>query len=328
MRYLLRRIGFYLVALWVAVTLNFLIPRLMPGDPVLLLVAKLQGRLDPHAIQGLRLQFGLNTNESLWTQYIRYLGDLAHGNLGLSINYYPTPVSEVIGNALIWTLVLVGISTILSFILGTTLGAVAAWKRGSWFDTTFSPLLTFFQGIPYFWLALILLYVLAFEFKWFPLYGGYSIDIEPGFTPEFIANAAYHAVLPAATIIISSVAGWMLGMRNPMIATLAEDYVVMAQAKGLSERRILITYAARNAILPNITGFAISLGFVIGGALLTEFIFSYPGIGYATLQAIENLDYALLQGIFLVITVAVLAANFLSDLLYVVLDPRIRTGRS
>lgn len=324
MRYLLRRIGFYLVALWVAITLNFLIPRLMPGDPVLLLVAKLQGRLDPRAIDALRLQFGLNTHESLLTQYVRYLGDLAHGNFGLSINYYPTPVSEVIGSALIWTLVLVGVSTILSFILGTALGAIAAWKRGSWFDTTFSPLLTFFQGIPYFWLALILLYVLAFELKWFPLYGGYSIDTEPGFTWEFIGDAAYHAVLPAATIIISSVAGWMLGMRNPMISTLSEDYVVMAQAKGLSERRILITYAARNAILPNITGFAISLGFVIGGALLTEFIFSYPGIGFILLQAVEAEDYPLMQAVFLIIALAVLIANFLADILYVALDPRVR----
>lgn len=324
MRYLLRRIGFYLVALWVAVTLNFLIPRLMPGDPVLLLVAKLQGKLDPHAIEGLRLQFGLNTHESLWTQYLRYLGDISHGNFGLSINYYPTPVSEVIGSALIWTLVLVGVSTILSFILGTALGAVAAWKRGGWFDTTFSPLLTFFQGIPYFWLALILLFTLGFELHWFPIYGGYSIDVEPGFTPEFIGDAAYHAVLPALTIIISSVAGWMLGMRNPMIATLAEDYVVMAQAKGLSERRILITYAARNAILPNITGFAISLGFVIGGALLTEFIFSYPGIGFILLQAVEAEDYPLMQAVFLIIALAVLIANFLADVLYVALDPRVR----
>jgi peptide/nickel transport system permease protein len=161
MRYLLRRIGFYLIALWAAITLNFLIPRLMPGDPVLLLIAKLQGRVDPRAITALRLQFGLNANDTLWTQYLRYLGDLAHGNFGISINYYPTPVSEVIGTGLFWTLGLVGLSTIISFVLGTALGAIAAWKRGSWFDTTFSPLLTFFQGIPYFWLALLLLFSLA-----------------------------------------------------------------------------------------------------------------------------------------------------------------------
>jgi len=324
MRYLLRRIGFYLVALWAAVTLNFLIPRLMPGDPVLLLVAKLQGRLDPQAINALRIQFGLNTHQTLFTQYVNYLGDLIHGNFGISINYYPTPVSEVIGTGLAWTLVLVGTAAIISFILGTALGAMAAWKRGSWFDTVFSPLLTFFQAIPYFWLALILLYVLAFTLKWFPLSYGYSIDLEPGLNLNFILDAAYHAVLPAFTIILSSVAGWMLGMRNAMLTTLAEDYVLMAQAKGLPERRVLITYAARNAILPNITGFAISLGFVIGGALLTEIIFSYPGIGFILLQAVQAEDYPLMQALFLMIALIVLIANFLADILYVVLDPRVR----
>jgi peptide/nickel transport system permease protein len=324
MRYLLRRIGFYLVALWASVTLNFLIPRLMPGDPVLLLVAKLQGRLDPNAISALRAQFGLNTNQTLFQQYVNYLSDLFHGNFGISISDYPTPVSDVIGTGLAWTLVLVGTSAVISFVLGTTLGAIAAWRRGTWFDTIFSPLLTFFQAIPYFWLALLLLYVLAFILKWFPLGFGYSIDLEPGFNLGFIVDAADHAILPAFTIVLSSVAGWMLGMRNAMLNTLAEDYVLMAQAKGLSERRVLITYAARNAILPNITGFAISLGFVIGGALLTEIIFSYPGIGFILLQAVQSEDYPLMQAIFLMIALIVLIANFLADLFYVVLDPRVR----
>ncbi len=324
MQYLLRRIGFYLAALWAAVTLNFLLPRLMPGDPVLLLVARLQGRLDPAAIDSLRIQFGVNTHDSLFTQYINYLGNLIHGNFGISINYYPTPVSEVIGAGIAWTLVLVGTSAIISFVLGTMLGAIAAWRRGSWFDTVFSPLLTFFQAIPYFWLALLLLYVLGLDLRWFPLGFGYSIELEPGVNFTFITDAAYHAVLPAFTIVISSVAGWMLGMRNAMLTTLAEDYVLMAQAKGLSERRVLVTYAARNAILPNITGFAIPLGFVIGGALLTEIIFSYPGIGFILLQAVQAEDYPLMQAIFLLIALIVLCANFLADIFYVVLDPRVR----
>jgi peptide/nickel transport system permease protein len=324
MSYLVRRIGFYLAALWVAMTVNFLIPRLMPGDPVLLLVARLQGRLDPNGIEALRLQFGLSTHDSLFTQYIHYLNDLFHGNLGLSIAYYPTPVAEVIGTGLPWTLGLVGTAAVISFLLGTALGAIAAWRRGSWFDTVFSPLLTFFQAIPYFWLALILLYVLGLELNWFPLYSSASTDLEPGFYWDYLVSVVYHALLPAFTIVIGSMAGWMLGMRNAMLNTLAEDYILMAQAKGLSERRVLVTYAARNAILPNITGFAISLGFVIGGALLTEIVFSYPGIGYFLLQAVQASDYPLMQGLFLIIALAVLIANFLADILYVVLDPRVR----
>jgi peptide/nickel transport system permease protein len=323
MRYLLRRIGFYLVALWAALSLNFLIPRLMPGDPVLLLVGRLQGQVDPRAIQALRLQFGLN-NSSLWSQYLHYLSDLLHGNLGVSITYFPTPVAQVIGLGLRWTLVLVGVSAILSFFIGTLMGTVAAWRRGSWFDTTFSPLLTFLSAIPYFWFALIALYVLGFLLKWFPLTGAYSIDTAPGVNGPFLLSAAYHAVLPAATIVISSMAGWMLGMRNAMLSTLAEDYVLMAQAKGLAERRVMLTYAARNAILPNITGFALSLGFVIGGALLTEIVFSYPGLGYILLQGVQSDDFPLMQGIFLLIAVAVLCANFLADVCYTVLDPRVR----
>jgi peptide/nickel transport system permease protein len=326
MRYLLRRIGFYLVALWAALSLNFLIPRLMPGDPVLLLVGRLQGQVDPRAIQALRLQFGLD-HSSMTSQYVKYLGNLLHGNLGISITYFPTPVSDVIGLGLRWTLVLVGVSSILSFFIGTLLGTIAAWKRGSWIDNTFSPLLTFFSAVPYFWLALIVLYVLGFVLKWFPLTGAYSLDVTPGLSGAFLASAVYHALLPAATIVISSMAGWMLGMRNAMLNTLSEDYVLMAQAKGLAERRVMVTYAARNAILPNITGFALSLGFVIGGALLTEIVFSYPGLGYILLQGVQSDDFPLMQGIFLLIAVAVLCANFLADVCYTVLDPRVRQER-
>jgi peptide/nickel transport system permease protein len=326
MRHLLRRIGFYLVALWVALTLNFLIPRLMPGDPVGLYIARLQGRVDPRAIQSLRLQFGV-TNDSLWTQYVRYLGQLLHADLGRSINYYPTPVTEIIGQSLPWTLVLVGLTSIISFSLGTLLGAISAWRRGSRLDRTLAPLLTFMSAVPYFWLALILLYVLGFTLKLFPLSGGYDLSLDPGFTPDFLFNAAYHAILPAFTIVASSIAGWVLGMRNAMLNTLAEDYVLMAEAKGLSDRRVMLMYAARNAILPNVTGFAIALGFVVSGALLTEIVFSYPGIGYYLLQAVLASDYPLMQGIFLVIAFAVLGSNFLADILYVLLDPRIRHER-
>lgn len=324
MRHLLRRVGFYLVALWASITLNFLIPRLTPGNPAQALVARLHGRVSPQSLHALEISLGVS-HDPLWSQYLQYLGDLAHGDLGVSITYYPLPVSQVIAQEMPWTLALVGFSLVISFILGTLLGVIVAWRRGSNWDTILPPIFTFLSAIPYFWLALVLLYILGFVLDWFPINGGYDVNSTiPGFSLDFLLSAAFHGILPALTIVLSSVAGWLLGMRNAMITTLSEDYVLMAEAKGLSERKVMLTYAARNAILPNITSFALSLGFVVSGALLTEIVFSYPGIGFALLQAVENLDYALLEGIFLIIAVAVLAANFLADLLYVVLDPRVR----
>ena len=324
MRYLLRRIGFYLVALWAAVTLNFLIPRLAPGNPAETLMARLRGRISPQAQHALEIAFGVN-HDPLWSQYLQYLNNLLHGNLGISITYFPTPVSVVISQELPWTLMLLGIALVISFIIGTLLGVIVAWKRNSALDAVFSPLFTFFSAIPYFWLALILLYMLGYLLNWFPINGGYDTSATvPEWSPDFISSAIQHGVLPAFTIVISSIAAWLLGMRNAMITTLSEDYVLMAEAKGLSQRRIMLTYAARNAILPNITAFALSLGFVVSGALLTEIVFSYPGVGYALYQAVENLDYALIQGLFLIIAIAVIGANFLADLIYIVLDPRVR----
>lgn len=326
MRHLLRRLGFYLVALWAAATLNFLIPHLSPGNPALAMMVRLKGRVSPQAIHALQIAFGVS-NAPLWVQYFQYLNNLLHGNLGISITYIPTPVISVIGQEMPWTLMLVGISLVISFIIGTLLGIIVAWWRGAKLDTTLTPLFTFLSAIPYFWLALILLYLLAYKLNWFPLNGGYDSDnVVPGLTPDFIGSAIQHGILPALTIVISSIAGWLLGMRNTMITTLSDDYVLMAEAKGLSQSRIMFWYAARNAILPNITGFALSLGFVVSGSLLTEIVFSYPGIGYALLQAVDNLDYPLLEGIFLIVSAAVLVANFLADLVYVLLDPRVRLG--
>src|SRR5579875_633198 len=327
MRHLLRRIGFYLVALWAALTLNFLIPRLAPGDPVAALVGRFQGRITPQALHALELEFG-DTHAPLWIQYVNYFDQLAHGNLGLSITYFPTPVSTIIGQELFWSLGLYGLSIIISFLLGSLIGVIVAWKRGSLRDTILTPFLTFFSAIPYFWLALISLYALGYTLNWFPHNGGYDLALRPSVTPAFILSVIQHGILPAFTIVIASIAGWLLGMRNTMIPILSEDYVLMAEAKGLPERRVMLSYAARNAILPNVTNFAMSLGFVVGGALLTEIVFSYPGIGFALLQAVQNLDYPLIEGIFLLIAIAVIGANFLADLCYTALDPRVRVGRS
>ncbi|HLZ58930.1 MAG TPA: ABC transporter permease [Ktedonosporobacter sp.] len=324
MRQLLRRISFYLVALWASVTLNFLIPRLIPGNPAQALIARFQGDVDPQSMHALEILFGIS-HESLWTQYWQYLGNLLHGDLGLSITFYPTSVSQVIAEDLPWTLGLVGLSVVISAALGTLLGIIAAWRRGSMLDTLVPPLLTCLHAIPYFWLALLLLYLLGFILNWFPVSGGYdSASLTPGPTLDFLTSVVSHGTLPALTIVLSSMAGWMLRMRNTMMTTLSEDYVLMAEAKGLPQRRVMLRYAARNAILPNVTGFALSLGFVVAGALFTEVVFSYPGIGFALLQGIQNSDYALVQGLFLIIAVAVLIANFFADVLYTVLDPRTR----
>jgi peptide/nickel transport system permease protein len=322
-KHLLRRLSFYLVALWASMTINFVIPRLAPGDPSGALMARFQGRMTPQAVHALKLQFGITT-DPLWVQYGRYLVNLFHGDLGISFTYFPTPVSTVLSQEVPWTLALVGTAVLISFVLGTLLGVFIAWRRGSLLDSALPPFLTFFSAIPYFWLALILLYLLAYTLNWFPLNGGYDTSTSVNWSPDFLLSALTHGILPALTIVLASIATWMLGMRNSMITTLTEDYVSLAQAKGLSETRIMFAYAARNAILPNVTGFALSLGFVIGGSLLTEVVFSYPGIGYALWQAALNSDYPLLQGIFLLIAVAVLGANFLADLVYVVLDPRVR----
>jgi len=322
-KHLLRRIGFYLVALWASITINFIIPRRAPGDPAGALMARFQGRMTPQAIHSLELQFGIS-HDPLWMQYFQYLNNLIHGDMGTSFTYFPTPVLTVLVQELPWTLTLVGTSVLISFTLGSLIGVLIAWKRGSFIDGILPPLLTFFSAIPYFWLALISLYILAYTLNWFPLNGGYDTSTTVGWNTDFLLSALNHALLPAFTIVLASIAGWMLGMRNAMITTLTEDYVLLAEAKGLSERRVMFAYAARNAILPNVTGFALSLGFVVGGALLTEVVFSYPGIGFALLQAAQNSDYPLLQGIFLLIALAVLGANFIADLVYVILDPRVR----
>src|SRR5690242_1618952 len=328
MRYYLRKLAFYAVALWAALTLNFFIPRMLPGDPVDILMAKLQqrgGGGDPATRRAFELLLGTHTHESLIHQYVSYLSNLVHGRLGVSVSDFPTPVSTVIASSLPWTVALVGLATVLSVLLGTVLGAVVGWRRGTWLDSLV-PATTVLSAVPYFWLALILVAVLASALGWFPLLGGYDVTLSPGWNGPFLRSAAYYGVLPALTIVLSSAGGWLLGTRNMMVSTLAEDYVLTARAKGLRNRRILVWYAARNAVLPTVAGFAISLGFVVAGSVVTEQVFAYPGIGSKLLQAVQNNDYALMQGIFLVITVAVLGANLLVDLLYGLVDPRIRTS--
>lgn len=328
MRHLLRRIGFYLVALWAAVTFNFIIPRLMPGDPAEAYIAKLQTQqITRSQLDAIRAEFGVNPNVPIWKQYFDYLGALLHGHLGIAISRFPSQVTDILQQSLPWTIGLVGTAVILSFLIGTLVGMLIAWRRGSWYDTVVPPLLTFLSAVPYFWMALALIYIFGITLNWFPSDSGYDVfGAAPGWNLDFIGSVVQHAILPVITLVIGALAGWVLTMRNAMIATLSEDYILMAQAKGLPERRVMFNYAARNAILPSITSFSISLGLVVSGSLLTEIVFNYPGIGYALYNAVQGDDYALVEGCFLVIALAVLIANFLSDLVYTFLDPRIRQG--
>lgn len=323
MSFLARRIGFYLLAAWASLTLNFFLPRMMPGDPASAMFARFQGQARPEQIAAMRKAYGLS-DAPLVEQYFTYLSHIFQGDFGLSISWFPAPVTDVITTGLAWTLVLGLTATVLSFAIGSILGVLGAWKRGSMTDSVLPPLLLFVGSFPYFWLASLALFFLAFRWDLFPLRHAYEDGMSPAFTLEFAQSTAYHLILPALTVIVVSVGGWLLGMRNTMVAILAEDYITMAEAKGLSQRRIMFAYAARNAMLPNVTAFGMALGFVISGALLTEIVFAYPGLGYQLLTAVRNLDYPLMQGIFLMITFAVLVANLVVDLLYVRLDPRVR----
>jgi peptide/nickel transport system permease protein len=322
-RFIIRRLGFYAVAAWVAVTVNFFIPRALPGNAVQAMMAKFQN-LQPSALHALELQFGTGHQGSLFHQYIGYLGNLLSGNLGTSVIYSPASVVSVLAKTVPWTLALVGTATIISFTLGTLLGIVAAWRRDGWLDRAL-PAFTFIQATPYFFLALLLIELFSLTWHVFPFAGGFTLGDIPGWNWAFIGSALYHSILPAFTIVVTAMAGWMLQMRNVMITTIGEDYVLAAQAKGLAPRRIMFSYAARNAILPNIAGFALAIGFVFAGSLIMEYVFSYPGVGQLLYQAIFSDDYALIQGIFLVIAFAVLLACLLADVVYVIADPRART---
>src|SRR5215472_8147786 len=323
MPFIVRRLIFYVVAAWVALTINFFIPRAMPGNAVESIMAKFPN-LQPSAYKALQAMLGVGHPGSLWAQYGAYLNNVFHFNFGVDVTNYPAPVSTLLGQTIPWTIILVGSATVIAFAAGTVLGIVAGWRHGGWLDRVL-PGLMFFQAVPYFFLALILIEVLAVRANIFPIGQGYGEGLVPGWDWSFISSAIFHSLLPAFTIVITSMAGWMLQMRNVMITTVGEDYVVAAQAKGLRPSRVVLTYAARNAILPQLQGFGLALGFVVSGAIIMEIVFSYPGIGLLLLNAVSAKDYPMMQAIFLVITFAVLISNLIVDFVIVAVDPRART---
>jgi peptide/nickel transport system permease protein len=311
--------------LWASITLNVMLPRLMPGDPGTAMFARMQGQLDPSQLESMRKAYGLS-DDPLYVQYWNYLSSVLHGNLGTSISSVPAPVTDVIRTSFFWTILLGLVALIISFAVGSLLGIIGAWRRNGFVDSVLPPILLFTGSFPYFWIATVALFFIGFKWNLLPLRHAYADGLSPGFNLTFIGSVTKHIIMPAGTIVLVAIGGWMLGMRNTMISILSEDYIMMAEAKGLSQRRVMFSYAARNAMLPSVTAFGMALGFVISGALVTEVVFAYPGLGYSLLVAVRQLDYPLMQGIFLMITLAVLVANLIVDLLYVRLDPRVRTG--
>lgn len=328
-RYFVRRLGFYAMAAAIAVTLNFLIPRLMPGNPASALIAQMQQKqpLSSAQVEAIYRLFGA-PGEPLWDQYVTYLGQVARFDFGISVAYYPTPVWEVISTGLPWTIGLVGLTAVLSFLIGTAAGVVSGSRVGSRFDSFVTPASMFLGSLPYFWVALLLVMAFGVQLGWLPVGGGYDGDLMPALNPEFLGSVVTHGILPATTMVIASLGGWLVGMRNMMVTTVSEDYVLLARAKGLSKARVMFQYAARNAVLPSVAGFALTIGTVVSGQLLVEIVFAYPGVGYLLYQAVSSVDYPLMQALFLNVSLSVLAANFIADSVYGLIDPRARETRS
>jgi peptide/nickel transport system permease protein len=328
MRFIVRRLGFYAVALWGAVTLNYLLPRLMPGDPIDGLLARLspaQLASNPTMADNLRDSLGFQ-KEPLVAGYFTYLGQLVRGDFGISTSNFPSPVTEVIGRTLPYSIFLVGTAFTFAFVIGTFLGMVAAWRRGGIVDNVFTPTLMALAAFPAFFTSLLAVYFLGLKAGWFPIQHAYDTELEPGLNWEFLQSVFRHAQLPMLVIIAVFAGGWLLSMRNVMINTIEEDYVGMAYAKGLPNSRVMTMYAGRNAILPPLTGFAAQFGAAVGGLVFIEFVFSYPGVGLTLQQAALGSDYPLAQALLLVFAVCVLVANLIMDCLYVVLDPRVRAS--
>jgi peptide/nickel transport system permease protein len=328
MRWLARRLVFYAFAIWVALSINFLLPRLMPGSPIAGLMQHMspaQLASNPGILQTYQALLG-GGNHSIWQDYITYLHRVAHFNFGLSTSNYPTPVSEVVGRTLPYSIFLVGVAFILAFFIGIGIGMVAAWKRGGFTDSIIVPAFMMVSALPAFFIALIGLYFFGLKLGWFPIQHAYDNNVIPGWNWAFIGSAFRHSQLPIIVIILVYTGGWVLNMRTVMINTISEDYVAMAHAKGLRDRRVMTQYAGRNAILPPLNGFAALFASAVGGLVFIEFIFSYPGAGYTLQEAVLGNDYPLAQAILVVLSVTVIFANLVMDLFNFILDPRLRTS--
>jgi peptide/nickel transport system permease protein len=330
LKYIGNRFIILILTVFISITVVFFVPRLVPGDPmgaIFVKLAAMGGSLGgTELVEEYRRIFGLD--QSLWEQYVRFLRELIQGNLGYSISSFPSQVTDLLRFSLPWTISLLTVTTLISWILGSILGAVVGWKgRKSRFFQLFVPVALVLYTTPYYILALILVYLFSFHFQIFPLSGAFSVGVVQQFSPRYALDLLRHATLPALSIILVSLGWWFLSMRS-LIATLkGEDYIHFAEAMGIKERRILWGYAFRNALLPQVTGLAISFGHIVSGALVTEVIFAYPGVGWLIFSSIKGLDYPVIQGSVLLIILSVALANFLIDIAYPLIDPRIRYER-
>ncbi|MDQ6672839.1 MAG: ABC transporter permease [Chloroflexota bacterium] len=325
--YLVKRLGLFLLILWFASTVNFFLPRLGGGDPI-------RTQLEAQAAMGGNSQVGMKDmiaeydrrfglDKPLIEQYFTYLADTAHLEFNFSMSAYPTKVLDILGRALPWTISLLTVTTLIAWTLGTVLGALLTQPNAPRIlRYILAPILTL-SAIPFFLLGLLLIYLLGFQLKWFPLAGGYDQGLLPALDPKIIANMIYHSILPALSIILASVGFWTLGMRGVMISTQGEDYLLFAEAKGLRGATVFWRYAIRNALLPQLTALALALGNVVSGAVLVEVIFQYPGVGSLLYQSIRASDYYMIQGVVFMIIVAIGVATLILDLVYPLMDPRI-----
>ncbi|MEV6105640.1 ABC transporter permease [Streptomyces sp. NPDC051940] len=310
---------------WAVATFTFFLVHALPGDPggVAYEGYIAQGLSPQEAKAKVALIYGFTSKDPVVRQYADYLGDLVHGDLGVSISYSGVTVSSVIGNALPWTLIPILTGLLISFLIGVSAGVVAAVQRSSRWGGALSLSASVIAGIPSFVLAILLTTVFYTNLGWLPFGDTYSLDVEPGWNTPFIGSLAYHAILPVATYVLISYGGWLLSMRSSVASVLGDDFILASELRGIAPRTRL-RYIGRNAILPLFTTLAIACGYLFGGAILIENAFNYPGLGRLLLESIGSRDYPLMTGAFLLITIAVVIANILADLLYSVIDPRVR----
>jgi peptide/nickel transport system permease protein len=327
--YILRRLALMLLVVFLAVTINFLLPRAMPGDPVELQLQQLAaggGQSGDIAATAASMRARMGLDQPLWRQYVQYLGNAARLDLGVSIAHYPARVADEISAGLPWTVGLLGIATLISFCLGTLLGGLMAWPGSGRITRLIGVPVIMLSAVPYFVLGVVLLAGLGMAWPVFPVAGAYPFSFFPRWDWQTAELVAYHAALPALSIVLASLGTWAIAMRGMVVGVLGEDYITLARAKGLPPRRIFLAYGLRNALLPQVTHLALTLSHVVSGAILVEVIFAYPGIGYRLYQAIQAKDIFVIQGIVLLLSVSIAVATFLLDLVYPLIDPRIRTA--